>query len=74
MQYFEVQVSLSVIGYLILILNEVTTILTDLQNLSKKSYKIVELKVYSNHGNTDYTCIYRIRVHGILTSYENTNY
>lgn len=27
-------------------------------------YQIVELRIESNHGNTDYTCLYRFRVHG----------
>jgi hypothetical protein len=28
-------------------------------------FQAVELSVLSNHGNLDYTCIYRVRVHGI---------
>lgn len=28
-------------------------------------YQIVELKILSNHGKMDYTCLYRFRVHGI---------
>ncbi|XP_043260241.1 SUN domain-containing protein 1-like [Colletes gigas] len=32
----------------------------------KKPYEIVELKIHSNSGNNEYTCIYRIRVHGTL--------
>lgn len=28
------------------------------------SFQAVELSVLSNHGNPDYTCIYRFRVHG----------
>ncbi|ESO00964.1 hypothetical protein HELRODRAFT_100939 [Helobdella robusta] len=28
------------------------------------SYLFVELRVYSNHGNDNYTCLYRFRVHG----------
>jgi len=30
----------------------------------KRVFRIVTLKVISNHGNPDYTCIYRFRVHG----------
>jgi hypothetical protein len=30
------------------------------------TFQAVELSVLSNHGNLDYTCIYRFRVHGIL--------
>jgi hypothetical protein len=30
-----------------------------------QSYQIVELKILSNHGRIDYTCLYRFRVHGI---------
>ncbi|XP_076246899.1 uncharacterized protein LOC143186917 isoform X2 [Calliopsis andreniformis] len=28
------------------------------------SYEYVELRVHSNHGQLDYTCLYRFRVHG----------
>ncbi|XP_022095534.1 myosin-11-like isoform X2 [Acanthaster planci] len=27
---------------------------------------VVELKIHSNHGNLEYTCLYRFRVHGTL--------
>ncbi|KZC07274.1 SUN domain-containing protein 1, partial [Dufourea novaeangliae] len=39
----------------------------EIQTEPKKPYKIVELKVHSNSGNNEYTCIYRIRVHGTLS-------
>lgn len=29
-----------------------------------RSFQVVELKVNSNHGNPNYTCLYRFRVHG----------
>lgn len=32
---------------------------------SKRAYNIVELRIESNHGNPNYTCLYRFRVHGI---------
>ncbi|XP_043499733.1 tetratricopeptide repeat protein 39C-like isoform X2 [Polistes fuscatus] len=35
-------------------------------NKAKKAYEIVEVKIHSNNGNRDYTCVYRIRVHGTL--------
>lgn len=33
--------------------------------LLDEPYQIVELKILSNHGKMDYTCLYRFRVHGI---------
>ena len=29
-------------------------------------YDMIQLKILSNHGNPNYTCIYRFRVHGVL--------
>lgn len=29
-------------------------------------FSIVELRIESNHGHEEYTCLYRIRVHGEL--------
>lgn len=37
-----------------------------IQNLSEESYEIVEVKFHTNSGNPEYTCVYRIRVHGTL--------
>ncbi|XP_078044032.1 tetratricopeptide repeat protein 39C [Augochlora pura] len=37
------------------------------QKKEKKPYEIVELKVHTNSGNNEYTCIYRIRIHGALS-------
>lgn len=34
-------------------------------NSPNEYFKFVELKIFSNHGNMNYTCIYRFRVHGI---------
>ncbi|XP_076300116.1 tetratricopeptide repeat protein 39C [Lasioglossum baleicum] len=39
----------------------------EIQKEPKKPYEIVELKVHTNSGNNEYTCIYRIRVHGTLS-------
>ncbi|XP_012257687.1 klaroid protein-like [Athalia rosae] len=38
----------------------------EVQHKPRRSYEIVELKVHSNNGNYEFTCIYRIRVHGSL--------
>lgn len=32
-----------------------------------RSHNLVELRIESNHGNNNYTCLYRFRVHGTLT-------
>lgn len=32
----------------------------------QQSFQYVEFRVHSNHGNEDYTCVYRLRVHGTL--------
>lgn len=37
-------------------------------NYTNEPYKIVELNIASNHGNPNYTCLYRIRVHGEIYS------
>jgi len=34
-------------------------------------YDTVEISVHSNHGHPDYTCLYRIRVHGNLENSES---
>lgn len=31
-------------------------------------YEYVEMKILSNHGNLEYTCLYRVRIHGEPTS------
>lgn len=35
---------------------------------STKGYNLVRLRVLTNWGNSVYTCIYRVRVHGELES------
>ncbi|XP_032674723.1 uncharacterized protein LOC116845771 isoform X2 [Odontomachus brunneus] len=30
----------------------------------KRPYEYIELRIHSNHGKLDYTCLYRFRVHG----------
>jgi SUN domain-containing protein 1/2 len=34
------------------------------QNHTNKLFRYIELKIISNHGNVNYTCLYRFRVHG----------
>ncbi len=43
----------------------------DVQNHTDVPLKIVELKINSNGGSKDYTCIYKFRVHG--TMLDNAN-
>ncbi len=50
-------------------LNHVQTF--SLVNPERVAFDLVELKVLSNHGNSQYTCIYRFRVHGELQDNEN---
>eukprot|EP00092_Neocalanus_flemingeri_P000023 GFUD01000023.1.p1 GENE.GFUD01000023.1~~GFUD01000023.1.p1 ORF type:complete len:2308 (+),score=442.37 GFUD01000023.1:211-7134(+) len=33
---------------------------------SKEAFPYIELDIISNHGNMNYTCLYRFRVHGVL--------
>ncbi|MCL4136392.1 UNVERIFIED_CONTAM: hypothetical protein GTU68_004184 [Idotea baltica] len=35
------------------------------QNMTDEYFEYVELKIHSNHGNLQYTCLYRFRVHGL---------
>ncbi|KAK7004612.1 SUN domain-containing protein 1, partial [Biomphalaria glabrata] len=35
------------------------------QNQSPRIFQHIELRILSNHGNKEYTCIYRFRVHGL---------
>ena len=34
------------------------------ENVPEEVYPMVELDILSNHGNQNYTCLYRFRVHG----------
>nr|XP_037286857.1 uncharacterized protein LOC119179842 [Rhipicephalus microplus] len=34
------------------------------QDAKQAVYEYVEMKILSNHGNLEYTCLYRLRVHG----------
>jgi len=38
----------------------------------KQFYPLVEVTINSNHGNKDYTCLYRIRVHGKIQVPDST--
>ena len=35
---------------------------------SQDSWRVVELAIHNNHGHPDYTCLYRLRVHGNVNS------
>lgn len=39
----------------------------NVQRSDCQPYEIVELVIESNHGNMEYTCLYRFRVHGVLS-------
>lgn len=36
----------------------------DTQEPNDKSFQIIEVRVLSNWGHPEYTCLYRFRVHG----------
>lgn len=38
------------------------------QNPSDMVYRVVELRVLSNWGHVEYTCLYRFRVHGKIAT------
>lgn len=40
----------------------------NMQNPSEEIYRYVELRVLSNWGHVEYTCLYRFRVHGKIVS------
>ena len=40
---------------------------------SDKVVRYVEFRFLSNHGNTEYTCVYRLRVHGRPASKQEAN-
>ena len=42
-----------------------------LQDLSMPAYHVVELRVLSNWGQKEFTCLYRFRVHGKLAPKQN---
>lgn len=35
---------------------------------ARPAYEYVSLRIHSNHGNPEYTCLYRFRVHGEVVS------
>ena len=37
---------------------------------SERRWRVVELSVLDNHGHPDYTCLYRLRVHGTVSQDE----
>jgi SUN domain-containing protein 1/2 len=37
-----------------------------IQEASANSFHLIELKIHTNHGNPEYTCLYRFRVHGTM--------
>ncbi|XP_066927890.1 SUN domain-containing protein 3-like [Clytia hemisphaerica] len=43
----------------------------NVQNYYSKAISYVELRVKSNYGNPDCTCLYRFRVHGLSTEWDN---
>ena len=36
-----------------------------LQESNREAFPMVELRILGNHGNKEYTCLYRFRVHGV---------
>lgn len=40
------------------------------QHPINKSYRIVEVTFHDNHGNVQYTCVYRVRIHGKMDKNE----
>ena len=63
LQTFQVMVQFSTYKFLLFLIFIVTTYYI-LQEKNPGVYPIVELRVHSNHGNLNYTCLYRFRVHG----------
>ena len=42
--------------------------LSTLQNEERTAYSFIKFQFLSNHGSLDYTCVYRVRVHGSLAA------
>ena len=38
----------------------------EVESTTQEAYPYIELDILSNHGNMNYTCLYRFRVHGVL--------